>query len=200
MLLNGPKIHWMVLDINTFLIFYYKVMESNLKIIIGIKIIIMKALWQVPVISIITICIALGYNQVRINKIPLFCPWSENISGNSLSEYASIISVDEAAALFSSKKAAFIDARPESKYNEGHIQGAISLPWHQAEEKFVDVLGNIPPEKTIITYCDGVTCDLCDKLAGFLCDLGFEQVRALVNGWTVWNQSNLPVDLPETSQ
>jgi len=157
----------------------------------------MKALWQIPVISIITVCIALGYNQIRANKIPLFCSWSEKIAENTFSEYVTTVSVDVAAALFSSNNAVFIDARPESMYNEGHIQGALCLPWHLAEEKCFDVIENIPPEKEIITYCDGVTCDLCDKLAEFLCDLGFENVRALVNGWTVWKQNNLPVDLPE---
>jgi len=166
----------------------------------NIKKITIKALWQIPTIFIVTACIALGYNHVRVNKIPLLCPWSENFSGNTFSEYVSIVSVDEAAALFSSNKAVFIDARPESYYNKGHIRGALCLPWHQAEEKCFDVIENIPPDKNIITYCDGATCDLCDKLASFLCDLGFEHVRALVNGWTVWQQNSLPVDLPKISK
>ncbi len=157
----------------------------------------MKALWQIPTILLITLCFALGYNQIRANTLPLFCPWSENISGNTFSEYVSTVSVDEAAALFNNNNVIFIDARPESIYNQGHIQGALCLPWHQAEEKCFEVIENLPPEKNIITYCDGATCDLCDKLAVFLCDLGFEKVRALVNGWTAWNHNNLPVDLPD---
>ncbi len=165
-----------------------------------IKTIFIKALWQIPVIFILTVCIALGYNHIRTNKIPLFSPWSENISGDTFSEYISTVSVDEAAALFHSNNAVFIDARPESAYNEGHIQGALCLPWHQAEEKCFGVIENIPPEKDIITYCDGATCDLCDPESAFLCDLGFEKVRALVNGWTVWKQNSLPIDVPEVSK
>jgi len=160
----------------------------------------MKALWQIPIILIITICIAFGYNQIRANTIPLMCSWSENISGNTFSEYVSTISVDEAAALLNNNDAVFIDARPEPFYNQGHIQGALCLPWHQAEEKCFDVIENIPPDKNIITYCDGESCVLSDKLAVFLCDLGFEQVHTLVNGWTIWNQNNLPIDLPKISQ
>ncbi len=160
----------------------------------------MKALWQIPVIIVITVCFALGYNQIRANTLPLFCSWSENISENTVTEYTSTISVAEAASLFSNNDAVFIDARPESIYKQGHIRGALSLPWHQAEEKCFDVIVNIPPEKNIITYCDGVTCELSDKLAVFLSDLGFAKVRALVNGWTIWNQNNLPVDLPEAQR
>jgi rhodanese-related sulfurtransferase len=160
----------------------------------------MKALWQIPAISIIAVFIALSYNQIRTHKIPLFCPWSENISGDTFSTYVPTVSVDEAAALFRNNTAVFIDARPESLYDKGHIKGALCLPWHQADEKCLDVIENIPPGKHIITYCDGATCDLCDKLAAFLCDFGFEDVRALVNGWTIWQNNNLPVDLPETSE
>ncbi|MBC2716935.1 MAG: rhodanese-like domain-containing protein [Desulfobacteraceae bacterium] len=158
----------------------------------------MKALWQIPAILAITAFISLGYNQIRAKTLPLVCPWSESISGSSFSEYVSIVSIDEAAALFSNNDVVFIDARPESHYDEGHIRGALCLPWQQAEEKCFQIIENIPPDKNIITYCDGATCDLCDKLAVFLCDLGFDQVQALINGWTVWNQNKLPVDLPET--
>lgn len=154
---------------------------------------IMKILWQIPAILAISACIALGFNQLRAKTLPLFCPWSDSVSEGTFSEYVSIISIEEAAALFDAQQAVFIDARPESVYDEGHIRGALSLPWHQAEEKCFDVIENIPPGKNIITYCDGATCDLCDKLAVFLCDLGFDKVQALVNGWTIWNQNNLPV-------
>ncbi len=160
----------------------------------------MKALWQIPAILVITAFIALGYNHIRTKAIPLFHPWSENISKNAFSESISTISINEAAELFSINDAVFIDARPESIYNQGHIRGALCLPWNQAEEKYFELIENIPPGKSIITYCDGATCDLCGKLAVFLYDLDFKQVKALVNGWTLWNQNKLPVDLPKTSQ
>ena len=160
----------------------------------------MKTLWQILAILVITAFISLGYNQIRAKAIPLFHPWSENISKITFSESISSISINEAAELFNSNNAIFLDARTESSYNQGHIRGALCLPWNQAEEKCFELIKNIPPEKNIITYCDGATCDLCGKLAVFLCDLGFEQVQALVNGWTLWNQNKLPVDLPTTSQ
>ena len=154
----------------------------------------MKILWQIPAILAISACLALGFNQVRAKTLPLFCPWSDSVSESTFSEYVSTISIEEAAALFDARQAVFIDARPEHAYNEGHIEGALCLPWHQAEEKCFDVIDNIPAGKNIITYCDGATCDLCDKLAVFLCDLGFDNVQALINGWTAWNQHNLPVN------
>jgi len=155
-----------------------------------------NALWQIPAILLISAGIAFGFNQIRANALPLFCPWSQAVAQTGFSENVSIISLDEAAALFHADGAIFIDARPKSFYDEGHIRGALCLPWQEAEEKCFEVIEKISPEKPIITYCDGATCDLCDKLAVFLCDMGFENVSALANGWTTWNQYNLPVDLP----
>lgn len=159
-----------------------------------VKLILRKTLWQVPAIVAVSACLALGFNQVRTNRLPLTCQWNGQVNSVVSSESVPIISVEEAAMLFRNNKAVFLDARPESFYNEGHIQGAFSLPWQEAEEKCFDVVEKIPTEKRIITYCDGATCDLCDKLAVFMCDLGFEHVSALNNGWTVWNQHGLPVD------
>jgi 3-mercaptopyruvate sulfurtransferase SseA len=47
---------------------------------------------------------------------------------------------------------------------------------------------------TIITYCDGESCELSHELALFLKEMGFANVRVLVNGWTVWQQAGLPTE------
>jgi len=46
---------------------------------------------------------------------------------------------------------------------------------------------------TLVTYCDGEDCALSHDLAMFLKDLGYGDVRVLVNGWTVWQDAGLPV-------
>ena len=88
----------------------------------------------------------------------------------------------------------FLDARPEEFYKKGHIQGALSLPWQMVDEKCMEIMDKIPPDCTIITYCDGPACDLSHLLAEFMKDMGFENVRVLVNGWTLWKQHKLPID------
>jgi len=55
----------------------------------------------------------------------------------------------------------------------------------------VDGMSN---DTLIITYCDGENCDLSHELAIFLRDMGFPNVKVLVNGWTVWQEMNLPVE------
>jgi rhodanese-related sulfurtransferase len=153
------------------------------------KPVIIHALWQIPMILLIAIAIGLGFNQFRSNRLPLVCKWGEQQAQDQ-----SVISITEAARLFQENKAVFLDARPVEFYDKGHIQGALSLPWQKVDEQCMEVIDKIPPDCTIITYCDGPACDLSHMLANFMKDMGFEDVRALVNGWTLWNQKKLPVE------
>jgi len=79
-----------------------------------------------------------------------------------------------------------LDAQPKSIYQQGHIKGAISLPW-APELKESDVQ-HLPKNKPIITYCDcgPGEADSAD-LAAQLIELGFKDVRVLadpsIRGW-----------------
>ena len=153
------------------------------------KPVIIYALWQIPMILLIALVIGLGFNQFRSNRLPLFCNWADQQA-----KLNATISITEAARLFQQNKAVFLDARPEEFYDKGHIQGALSLPWQMVDEKCMEIMDKIPPDCTIITYCDGPACDLSHLLAEFMKDMGFENVRVLVNGWTLWKQHKLPID------
>ncbi len=104
------------------------------------------------------------------------------------------ISLDEAKKLFQSKGAVFIDARPLEEFTKGHIRDAISLPWHEAEQRVMDATADMAYDAMIITYCDGDSCNLSKDLSLFLENLGFSNVRILVNGWTLWRGAGLPVE------
>jgi rhodanese-related sulfurtransferase len=156
------------------------------------KPVIIYALWQIPATLLIALAIGLGFNQFRSNRLPLVCNWADQQA-----QPDATISITEAARLFQQNKAVFLDARPEEFYVKGHIQGALSLPWHLVDEKCMEVMDRLPPDGTIITYCDGPACDLSHLLAQFMKDMGFEDVRVLVNGWTLWKQHKLPVEGPD---
>ncbi len=157
----------------------------------------MKIVSQMFFILSLALVLGLCFNQVRSHPLPLFCNWGNTMANEHASENGlSPISIYEAKTLFNRGQAIFLDARPADQYRKGHIKGALNLPWNRAEEDFIEVAQQIPEEKTVITYCDGATCDLCDKLALFLRDLGFENVRPINNGWSTWKKFNLPVELP----
>jgi len=149
-------------------------------------------LWQVPAILLASIVLGLGVNHFRPGGLELARDWRTVAVAEKTAQGLPVISLDDAAQLHRESQAVFIDARPQAAYAEGHIRGAVSLPWHRAEEQFIDVLPDIPTEQTVITYCDGVSCELSDHLAEFLVDLGYTNVHILPDGWGRWKEKGLP--------
>lgn len=151
-----------------------------------------QVLWQLPLIIFMAGVVGLGVNWLRTDSLPLVGDWSvkTGTAGENLA-----IPLAEAARLFSEQAVLFIDARYEEDYADGHIKGALNLPWDDdVHARFSKIAGTIPPNRVIITYCDGKTCHLSYALAVFLREKGFKEVRELVNGWTVWRDAGLPVE------
>ena len=147
---------------------------------------------QMLLILLISAALGAAVNLVRPEGIPFVATWSmaETTGADSGDNLA--ISLEDAAALFADDAAVFLDARPRKAYDQGHIKNAVSLPWQKVDNHFETVIVTLDPEAMIITYCDGESCDLSHELALFLKEMGFENVRVLVNGWTVWQQAGLP--------
>ena len=154
-----------------------------------------RTLRQLSIIVLAAVAVALISNHFRPDRLPLVESRSPESRLISPSGRQLAISLDEAKNLHVSKNAVFMDARPHEEYAAGHIQGAVSLPWQDAERKAIDVIGQLPDDTRFITYCDGATCSLSKELALFLENLGFSDVRVLVNGWSVWKEAGLPIEM-----
>ncbi len=142
----------------------------------------------------LSIIAALAVNLARTDFIPFIQDWSiearlSQDNGDSLS-----IPLSEAKTLFKGNKAIFLDARGQELFNEGHIKGARNLPWHAVDDYFPEIIKDMDRETPVITYCDGESCNLSHDLALFLKNMGFTQVKVLVNGWTAWVENNLPIE------
>jgi len=142
----------------------------------------------------LSILLALSINQVRPDRLPLIGDWSFKARLTTPDGDRLDISFEKAKKLFMEKSALFIDARSMDDYVKGHILGARSLSWHDVDRRFIEVTEDISPDTLIITYCDGATCELSCDLASFLLDMGFNNVRVLLDGWTLWTKGHLPVE------
>jgi rhodanese-related sulfurtransferase len=152
-----------------------------------------KVTWQMPAIILIAGFIGLVINHFRADTLPLMADWSINAHEITANGKRLDIPLTEAKKLFTKNGAVFIDARSTEVYASGHIAGARSLPWHDVEQRLIQATEDLSPNTIIITYCDGETCNLSRELAVFLLDMGFSNVRVLVNGWMVWIEAHLPV-------
>lgn len=153
-----------------------------------------RVIWQGPLLIAAAVILGLVSNTIRPTSLPLVSDWSVQARMTTESGEQLSIPLEKAKYLFEKKAAVFIDARDAFQYGEGHIQGALNLPWHSVDDLFMDVMQNISHDALIITYCDGETCNLSHDLALFLKDMGFPNVNVLVNGWTLWMENGLPAE------
>lgn len=100
-----------------------------------------QALWQMPLIIVMAGLVGICVNSLRPDFIPVIGDWSvkTGTAGDNLA-----IPLAEAARLFSEQAALFIDARYEEDYADGHIKGALSLPWDDARTRLPEIAGAIP--------------------------------------------------------
>lgn len=104
----------------------------------------------------------------------------------------SVITVDEARLLFEGHKAVFLDVRPAEEYAWGHIQGAINFPWEDFSRGRTELIEEYGPDTPLVIYADGMSCGRSAAMAVALYDMGYSAVRVLINGWTLWQESDLP--------
>lgn len=152
-----------------------------------------RAAWQSGLILVSAILLGLVVNHLRPDGLPLIGHWApaEQVKSSGLPD-TTIISLDDAQVLFFAQQAVFIDARSEALYREGHIEGAVNLPWDDYDRRVNDVMQAVPKNAFVITYCDGEGCSLSKELAIALTAVGYQNVHILVNGWTLWLEARLP--------
>lgn len=153
-----------------------------------------KTLWQIPALIALAAIIGIATNTWRNDGIPLVGDWSVGARFSDTAGESLAISLEHAVEGFESGLVLFLDARPQSQYLEGHIRGALNLPLHEVDQYFVEMADRLSGSEMIITYCDGERCDLSHELALFLKEMGYDNVHVLVNGWTVWQQADLPAE------
>jgi len=136
--------------------------------------------------------LAFGVNAMRPDGLPLANAASK--SSVQLDSAAGEISIKDAAMLFITNRAVFLDARSQLEYEMGHVKGAISLPPREFASQFQDVKPLLAGKEAVITYCDGERCPLSINLAKHLRDAGVKNVYVLKNGWTLWKAEKLPVE------
>lgn len=98
----------------------------------------------------------------------------------------------DAKALFDRQQAVFVDARHAEDYESEHIEGALSLFVDEADSRYEGVLGGVPKDRTIVTYCSDALCDSAIKLADALVARGHTRVFILLDGMPGWKSSGYP--------
>ena len=80
-----------------------------------------------------------------------------------------------------------LDVRAPALYEEGHLPGAISLPYGRITERNISAY---PPDTLFVVYCSGPHCNGADRGALTLSRLG-RPVKKMIGGVTGWKDEGL---------
>ncbi len=159
-----------------------------------LKLYVKKGLSQNLFILLMAALIGFSINWFRPDGISVVGDWSA--AGRIADDTGAtlVIPFSEAKMLYEKNKVLFLDARSKELFDAGHIKGAKNLPWYEVDDYFIEIANDLDRNTRIIAYCDGENCDLSHELALFLKQMGFQNTQVLVNGWTVWQETNLPLE------
>lgn len=91
----------------------------------------------------------------------------------------------------------FLDARLESDYEAGHIDGAFSMPFTRlGTDEGIDTILMLasPGDGTLfVIYCTGGDCEASEDTAIRLTDLGFDNFAIMADGYEDWKAAGHPV-------
>jgi rhodanese-related sulfurtransferase len=161
----------------------------------------MKTIKELGILLGISIIAAFSVNYFSPAGIALVGQWDTEKGVITANEKNKIDLIDFeigdialAKELWDSNNYVFIDARPRDDYDEGHIQGAVSLPLGQFDEKIEAFMDQYPPETAIISYCSGRTCEDSHRLAELLLAVGYSQINVFIDGFPGWEAQGYPVE------
>jgi len=139
-------------------------------------------------------------NAVSPNRVRYVGTWYDNREVTKLDippsydpEVDSLLGMAEAFALWKSE-ALFIDAREPEEYAEGHIPGAINLPFEHWDDYWDKVEPLLTADTTIVCYCGGLDCELSLFAARELKACGYPNAYTFFGGYNKWIDEGLPIE------
>jgi rhodanese-related sulfurtransferase/predicted transcriptional regulator len=105
----------------------------------------------------------------------------ERAARNYLGDEVEAISRDELLRRLRRNDVVLVDVRPAEEFDAGHIEGAVSIPLDELDERFAE----LPPDSEIVAYCRGAFCAYAHEAVRTLRARG-RSARRLEGGWPEW--------------
>jgi rhodanese-related sulfurtransferase len=102
-------------------------------------------------------------------------------------------STREAMKLYGEPGVLFLDARLPQEYARSHIAGALDLPVERFERYYPRLKSRLRGAKTLVCYCESISCDEGARLSARLAGGGYDNVVFMFAGWEEWQQAGYPV-------
>jgi rhodanese-related sulfurtransferase/DNA-binding HxlR family transcriptional regulator len=116
----------------------------------------------------------------------------ERAARNYLGDEVDAISREELRKRLQRNDVVLVDVRPAEEFDAGHIEGALSIPLDELDER----LAELPAGSEIVAYCRGEFCAYAHEAVRALRAAG-RAARRLDGGWPEWQLAE-QVEAPVT--
>ncbi len=154
---------------------------------------------QTVVILLASAVLAVVANRVHPRRIPWVQDWTRQVEDQAVKQNIKVIPLTVALGKFHSGEALFVDARSADHFAQGHISGAVSVPFERFDELFPFIVDLIDSGRELVVYCTNRECDDALLLASMLKELGGSNTGLYIDGFEFWQKhggatSSSPVD------
>jgi rhodanese-related sulfurtransferase len=151
---------------------------------------------QIGYILLTSAALSAGVNAVRPRSIPWVQDWSRQVEELAVQQNINVSPLPVALGKHRSGESIFVDARSADHFAQGHISGAVSVPFDQFEDCFSVVIDLIDSGRELVVYCRNRECDDALMLAAELQALGASNLMLYVDGIELWEEHGGPISLP----
>ena len=141
-------------------------------------------------IVIVSILISIIFNHFSPTGIPLI---KKKVVYVQTKHYdIQPITLETAFEMHGNEAVIFVDARETIEYENGHIEGAINIPYYDSLINS-ELINNLDTTKKYVVYCDDEKCGLSKMLAEKMFEKNIKSVFILTGGWQLWLSADLPI-------
>jgi len=151
----------------------------------------LKIIKEAAILFVIAVLSGVVVNALSPAGIPIAVRF--DVSAPDDDDLFLIIDASEARCLIEAGAAVFVDARPASQFEAGHIPGARSLPVYQTDDYLLSFLSAVRPDIPVIIYCSSITCEDSRILAEELSAMGYSDIRIFAGGMAAWLEKGYAV-------
>jgi rhodanese-related sulfurtransferase len=141
---------------------------------------------QIAAVLLFSGSLAFITNAARDDRLPLVMPFPPSYQCPSSERPGVPVNVQQALVFFGKQGIAFVDARKKVAFQQGHIEGALHIPYSFVEPLSKETLDSLRGFKVIIVYCNREDSEASKLLAGELAQEGIRGAAYLKEGFTGW--------------
>ena len=103
-----------------------------------------------------------------------------------------LLRLADAKALWHNRATLFVDVRSRFDFEEGHVAGAINIPYEEIEQRLPALKPRLERAEALVVYCKSTDCGKSLWSAIRLRQEGLQRTRIYPEGWNEWSTSGLP--------